>query len=157
MDVNNVQSMNTEILAPDPNEDFLSLCKNAYPNTEVIINGNLPQIRGPLQFVNIMVWELTDNCADQEAHRVQITYNPGILIIEDDVTHGNPQAILANINSENPQTHTDDIERGFGITRMRELLKKRNGSLIYKETDGRIIACASWYTEYNRFTDAERQ
>ena len=139
--------MNAENLRADPNEYFLSLCRSAYPETKVVIHGNLPEVCGPLQFVNKMVWELTDNCVDQGAQHVRITYGHGKLIIEDDVFHTNPQVILSNINSENPQTTSGEAERGFGIKKMRELVEKRNGSLLYEEKEGKITACASWDAE----------
>lgn len=124
--------------------EIIETNKEHYPDTKVITEGET-SLLDSRYWLGGVVSELLSNCSKKEGvTTVKIRVEHGLLIVEDDVIHKNPEEILSNVNSENPIS-TRQNPSGSGILRARTLLAERDGKLKYHATlEGRIIAVGTW-------------
>lgn len=102
-----------------------------------------------------VVRELVKNCVEEEAGEITVTVKPGEIIIEDDLHHDDPRALVEKLNNPKPksgkrgdQRVTGKTRGGIGIAWSRDLLKRSFGkesNIVYELTeDQRIRAIATW-------------
>jgi len=107
-----------------------------------------------------VVFELLSNCSENriresDAHptKIDVTFEPGKVTVEDNFVYQNPEAVLQNIlsirDSGRPQTTRSPDNDGLrlggaGIFTSVKILKELNGSLNYHIKAGTIVAVGTW-------------
>ncbi len=157
--------MTVEITEAHPELSLPIVYKKNY-QCEVIIKGKIPPYGIDSEVdENFLAWsiafELINNCVENRvpgseigAKQIQVTFEHGKIVVEDDFIYENPEEVLASIitirDSGKPQT-TRPIEEdlgfplgGVGIFTTVKSLKDYGGELNYFIKDGTIVAIATW-------------
>lgn len=127
-------------------------------NVEFHLNYSNEIFKKPIsQFLPEIISELTDNCADKGAKRIDVEITDTGAIVKDNIVEKNPEEslkLLQKIISTGEMITTKDEEReecgrgaggGMGIACIvLGYLRKFDGKLDYYEDNGKIVAEVKW-------------
>lgn len=102
--------------------------------------------------LDLIISELTDNCADKGAKNVYLSFSEKSLRIEDDVVEADSKNILKRLNGLVNESRKNlgtpgikcDSCGGFGIFYVVSILSKFGGDLKYSANEGRIVTELCW-------------
>ena len=117
--------------------------------------GNVPEglYSHPISaHLDLIISELTDNCADKGAKNVYLSFSEKSLRIEDDVVETDSQNTLKRlnglVNESRKNLGTSGIKcdscGGFGIFYVVSILSKFGGNLKYSASGGHIVTELCW-------------
>lgn len=108
-------------------------------------------LKSPIyQDLELIISELTDNCREKGAGKINVTLKNGSLNVADDVVEPDPKKTLEHLNGiigraeEEKQAFGCKENGGVGIHMILKALKKVDGKLEYYIEDNRIIAEITW-------------